>query len=1020
MASIYCKRIVYLYTPDTQTTNRAPAYFTDYTHFLLNFNPDSVAWRDEIAAVHPTGQMWIYFQSHGVKDFDFDYDKAPGTPAPLATRPLNNNAFFNYGDVKRMRDNEFPGYGDSVDWVLLDSNGDHFYGDEGNTLVLDPGNTGWQQFFTEVMIGLTESQAWSAGVFLDNTNAYSGTFTALRKDTQVYGNYKSQAWITTMAAFCALLTQACHNIGKLCGGNVQAENYDDFTQIAITLDYVMIEFFAFNSSGGYRDEATWLEDIQKAEFLGANGIGAWLISHLDSSAIAAGNSTELTKLTFHLASVLLIMAPKTSYRGHGDYGQARYFSQYTTIDNLGGPISGRYEVTPGVWRRDFQNGFVQVNPAAQIATITYTNAGTYTPATYAPLVANMLDRVDTVGDEVSQALYAESLDDGTLSFSATGLPPGISIDSQTGLLRGRLTTGGLTFKYSPVITITNSNGAGSVSATTRFTWWVKPGTVLARVNCGGSAQTAIDNGQNWVIDQNSTSTYRNPLGDNSNSSSGSITRGLTVPVWWPDSVLEAYRFNANGDTTYVIPVGTAQPVVVNLGFRASSARQYDVLIQGAKVLSAFDPVAEYGASGTGVKSFTATPDANQDVSVTISAGGNASPNTPQIAGVEITRFPQTVIPSIAAIEDPIAINGQSISIPISVTDWNGNGTTLTATNLPPGLVIVDNNSIQGTLSPTADSNSPYTVTLTATDDADNNLMTNVQFTFTVLVAIPPKITPVATQISAVGDAVSLPMQASSPDNGTRTYAANGLPKGLSISPTTGLISGEILADSATLKYTPTITVSNNNGAGVAISTMTFTWWVKPGTAIVRVNCGANEVDATDGGINWSDDGNTTGLYRIPLGDNSDRELAGTYRGEDAPLWWPIDVLGRWRFTDDTAGVTYVLPVGTSDDVLVNIGLRGSADGTFDVLIQGQTLLSEIDTIMAYRAGGTGIRSFIATPDAQQNITVTLNPSPNTAQIAGIEVMTITESGTDGSSSTGNNVNHLIRLITQRRTRRYRR
>ncbi len=61
---------------------------------------------------------------------------------------------------------------------------------------------------------------------------------------------------------------------------------------------------------------------------------------------------------------------------------------------------------------------------------------------------------------------------GTKQYSATGLPDGISIDSQTGVLTGTPLTGNQ-FKH-PVITITDSTGSASVD----FTWHIQPGLTI--------------------------------------------------------------------------------------------------------------------------------------------------------------------------------------------------------------------------------------------------------------------------------------------------------------------------------------------------------------------------------------------------------------------------------------------------------------------------------------------------------------------------------------------------------------
>ncbi|HEX5405505.1 MAG TPA: Ig domain-containing protein [Pseudonocardiaceae bacterium] len=75
------------------------------------------------------------------------------------------------------------------------------------------------------------------------------------------------------------------------------------------------------------------------------------------------------------------------------------------------------------------------------------------------------------------------------------------------------------------------------------------------------------------------------------------------------------------------------------------------------------------------------------------------------------------------------------------------------------------------------------------------------------------------QATANGTAVSLPISATDNAGGSLTYAANGLPAGLTINRTTGLISGTV-----TTNGTSTVTVTATDTGGTA-GTTSFTWTV---------------------------------------------------------------------------------------------------------------------------------------------------------------------------------------------------
>jgi hypothetical protein len=82
----------------------------------------------------------------------------------------------------------------------------------------------------------------------------------------------------------------------------------------------------------------------------------------------------------------------------------------------------------------------------------------------------------------------------------------------------------------------------------------------------------------------------------------------------------------------------------------------------------------------------------------------------------------------------------------------------------------------------------------------------------------PKLTVPPTQNSVVGDLVSLPIEASDADGDALSFSATGLPSGLSIDGSTGLISGTV---SSAKTFSSTVTVSD----GDLSASTTFSWVV---------------------------------------------------------------------------------------------------------------------------------------------------------------------------------------------------
>jgi hypothetical protein len=139
-------------------------------------------------------------------------------------------------------------------------------------------------------------------------------------------------------------------------------------------------------------------------------------------------------------------------------------------------------------------------------------------------VTNPGSQTSTAGTAVSLQIVASHSSSGqTLTYSATGLPAGLSIGSSTGLISGTPTTTGT---YTVTVTATDSTGA---SGSAPFTWTVTPAAAVTLVVAGPASVTAGQAASVTVtaVDQfgNTATGYTGTVDFTS-----SLFKGLTLPA----------------------------------------------------------------------------------------------------------------------------------------------------------------------------------------------------------------------------------------------------------------------------------------------------------------------------------------------------------------------------------------------------------------------------------------------------------------------------------------------------------
>ena len=244
---------------------------------------------------------------------------------------------------------------------------------------------------------------------------------------------------------------------------------------------------------------------------------------------------------------------------------------------------------------------------------------------------------------------------------------------------------------------------------------------------------------------------------------------------------------------------------------------------------------------------------------------------------------------------------ETVALALAVTDADADALTFFATGLPSGLVI---DQASGAISGVTDGDGVYSVVVHAFDGTDTASLT-IPWT----VAPPnrgPEFTDPGPQSPMQGSVVDLPILAVDPDDDPITFSAQDLPTGLSIEPTTGVISGVVEAAPGT--YPSEITATD----GPHPTTLPLFWTVTP----APYEC---TVDGPTFTVSWTDQGADKYYVRHQL-DGSDDYL-GTTTGLEFPA---LDLDGTYVIRHKVDGVN----VDTTCD--------GPGNPVFECTVDGAT------------------------------------------------------------------------------------
>ncbi len=586
------------------------------------------------------------------------------------------------------------------------------------------------------------------------------------------------------------------------------------------------------------------------------------------------------------------------------------------------------QVIPGTANNTTLTNSASVTTFTTLTPFSVTSASTNTTVKwFGPItVTNPGTQSSTEGSSASLSISASDASSGTLTYAATGLPAGLSISPTTGAISGTVGVGAIA--ASPYTTTVIASD-GSYSGQTTFAWDVSSPITLTNP---GTKTNGEGDAVSWSLSASDSisgstlnySTTGLPTGLKINTSTGAITGNIAVGA----AANGPYQVTATAaDGTY----SNSQTFTWDVSAPVTMAAIADQTnLEGATVslpVSATDTTsgATLAYTALGLPPGLHISTSSGTVSGTLAAGDAAAgPYTVTIVANDGTSSASQSFNW--NLNDPIILvtpadqttnAGSTGALTVSATDAYSGTVTYGAVGLPTGLSInAGTGAISGTVASTA--SGAYPVTLFAEDGTYSG-----QTAFTWNVNSPVTLTTPNDQTNNAGDTVSLSVVASG--SGTLTYSATGLPNGLSISSSTGAITGTLSAGGS---WQPTVTVGN----GTSSASAAFNWSVGSPITITdsgnqifnagdAVSVPITATDTASGTLNYSASGLPSGLSI----SSSTGLITGTIgTGVSAGISTTTITVGDGT---NTAIDTFTFTIaGVSPVVVTNPGTKSNAEG----------------------------------------------------------------------------------------------
>ncbi len=324
----------------------------------------------------------------------------------------------------------------------------------------------------------------------------------------------------------------------------------------------------------------------------------------------------------------------------------------------------------------------------------------------APQVTNPGPQVSAEGDGVTLPIAASDPNGDPLGFSASGLPPGLSIHATSGVISGSVAEGAAG-SYSVQVEVADAIGPSSV----QFTWTIFPdglgsGQILREwwTGISGSAVSQLTSAPGYP---------------NAPSGSGFLSR-FEAPTNWADNygtrvrgylhppVTGSYRFwIASDDNSELWLSSDAMPAPASLVARVpgwTSSRIWDKYPEQQSA-----PIPLLAGQRYYVEALQKEGGGGDNLAVAWEV-----PGLPMAVIDGLYLSPLEFEPSVDPLADQFSLEGDSVSLQAQASDPNGDPLSFSALGLPPGVAIHPSSGmISGSIAvPAAGS---YAVTVSASD-----------------------------------------------------------------------------------------------------------------------------------------------------------------------------------------------------------------------------------------------------------------------------------------------------------------